>query len=76
VSPQPYTPIVVQVAEEPTRETTVADILLGAVGFVGIVLLAALVVGIVAGAAFYYVRKRRSGRVADAPAISAHTLTR
>lgn len=74
--PQPYTPIVVQVAEEPTRETTVADILLGAVGFVGVVLLAALVVGIVAGAAFYYVRKIRSGRVAGAPAISAHIFTR
>jgi hypothetical protein len=76
VTLQPYTPIVVQVAEEPTRETTVADILLGAVGFVGVVLLAALVVGIVAGAVFYYLRKVRSGRAAGAPAISAHIFTR
>jgi hypothetical protein len=50
-------PVVVRVVEAPTRETTVADVLMGAVGFVGFVLLAALVVGLVAGLVFILVRR-------------------
>jgi hypothetical protein len=55
---EPMTPVVVRVIEAPTRETTVADILLGAVGFVGAVLLGAVLVGVLAGAIFIAVRKR------------------
>lgn len=57
---QPVTPVVVRVVEEPTRETTVADILLGAVGFVGFVLIAAAVVGLVAGGLFILFRVWRA----------------
>jgi len=56
---QPVTPTLVEVVEEPTRETSVADILMGAVGFVGFVLLAAAVVGLVVGAVFVYVKHGR-----------------
>ena len=57
---QPVTPVVVRVVEEPTRETSVADILLGAVGFVGFVLVAAAVVGILAGGLFILYRVWRA----------------
>jgi hypothetical protein len=70
-------PVVVRIVEEPTRETTVADILLGAVGFVGAVLLAALLVGFLAGVIFIIVRKRRARDVLeDAPSITASQFTR
>jgi hypothetical protein len=49
----------VEVVEEPTRETSVADILMGAVGFVGFVLIAAAVVGLLAGAVFVYFKHLR-----------------
>jgi hypothetical protein len=53
----PMMPVVVRVVEVPTRETTVADILVGAVGFVGVVLLGAALVGLLAGALLILIRK-------------------
>ena len=46
---QPVNPIIVQVVEEPVESTTVADILVGALGLTGALLLAALVMGAVLG---------------------------
>lgn len=69
-------PVVVRVVEEPTRETSVADILMGAVGMVGIVLLAALVCGLVFGWIFFLFRKART-RVAgdsESPSITAQLM--
>ena len=54
---QPLNPVIVRVVEPPARETSVADILLGAVGLVGFALLAALVVGIVVGGVFILFKK-------------------
>jgi len=51
------TPVIVRVVDEPTRETSVADILIGAVGLVGFVLLLAALVGLVAGVVFIVMRK-------------------
>lgn len=51
----------VQVVEPPTRETSVGDILLGSVGFVGFVLLAALLVGLLAGGLFIAMKRLRPG---------------
>jgi hypothetical protein len=56
---QPVTPTVVRVVEAPSRETGVGDILLGAVGLVGFVLIAAALTGLVAGAVFVLVRRWR-----------------
>lgn len=56
---QPITPIIVKVVDEPTRETSVADILMGAVGMVGFALLAAAVVGLLAGGILVYVKHLR-----------------
>jgi hypothetical protein len=70
-------PVVVRIVDEPTPETTVADILIGAVGFVGAVLLAALLVGCLAGVIFILVRKRRArGVLEDTPSITASQFTR
>lgn len=57
VVPRAQSVTVVQMVERPTRETSVGDILLGSVGFVGMVLLAALVVGLVAGSVFIFVKR-------------------
>jgi hypothetical protein len=56
---QPVTPVVVKVVDAPTPETSIADILIGSVGFVGFVLLAAAVVGLVAGSLFFMIRRAR-----------------
>lgn len=71
-------PIVVQMVEAPTQETTVADVLIGAVGLVGVVTVAAIVMGLLVGAAFIAFRKlqaRMSDRD-DAEPRSASPLTR
>jgi len=58
---QPLTPVIIKVVEAPSRETSVADILLGAVGLVAFALLAALVVGIVVGGVFILFKKAFPG---------------
>lgn len=42
-------PIIVQVVEKPIESTTIADILIGALGLTGLLLLAALLLGAVLG---------------------------
>lgn len=54
---QPSDPIVVRVIEEPVRETTVGDVILGALGLTGVLLLAALLFGLLLG--FLMVARRR-----------------
>ncbi len=76
-SPQ-VNPIVVRVVEAPTKETSVADILMGAVGLVGFVLVAAFAVGVLAGALFIVYRKLRARLGYDEPTapVTPSTLTR
>jgi hypothetical protein len=64
---QPITPVIVQVVEAPTRETGVVEVLMGAIGLTGVLLLTALVLGLVCGAVFVALRKiqERRGRVHD-----------
>jgi hypothetical protein len=74
---QPVTPVVVKVIDAPSRETSVADILVGAVGFVGFVLLAAAIVGLVAGALFFQFRRMRGragGAVDDSTSLKLSAL--
>jgi hypothetical protein len=54
---QPSDPIVVRVLEEPAHETTVADVILGALGLTGVLLFAALLFGLLLG--FLMVARRR-----------------
>ena len=46
---QPSQPIIVKVIQEPTESTTIVDVLVGALGLTGALLLAALVLGAILG---------------------------
>ena len=48
---QPANPIIVRVAEQPVESTTVSDILVGALGLTGVMLLAAVLLGALLGGA-------------------------
>jgi hypothetical protein len=68
---QPNTPIIVRVVEEPARETTVVDVLLGSIGLTGLLLLVAALAGLALGGFLVWLKKRRG---ADALEIEAQTL--
>jgi hypothetical protein len=68
---QPSNPIMVRVVEEPVRETTVVDVLLGSIGLTGLLLLAAAVAGLALGALLVWWKKRRG---LDSLEIEAQTL--
>ena len=53
-------PIVVRVFEEPVKSTGVADILIGALGLTGVMVLAALVMGAVLGGILIGIKKLRA----------------
>jgi hypothetical protein len=44
--PQPNSPIIVRVVEQPVHETTISDVIFGSIGLVGVLLLAALLLGV------------------------------
>jgi hypothetical protein len=56
---QPTNPIVVRVVDEPVKSTTVGDVILGALGLTGVMLLGALVLGAVLGASLIWIKKLR-----------------
>ena len=56
---QAVQPIVVRVVEPPVETTTVADILVGALGLTGVLLLAALVLGAILGGILIGVKRLR-----------------
>jgi uncharacterized Tic20 family protein len=68
---QPSGPIIVRVFEEPAKETTVVDVLLGSIGLTGVLLLVAALAGLMFGALLVWLKKKRG---ADALEISAQTL--
>jgi hypothetical protein len=57
---QPPDSIIVKVVQEPVRETTIVDVLLGSLGLVGALLLAALVLGAILGATLIGIKKFRA----------------
>jgi hypothetical protein len=57
---QAANPIVVRVIEEPVKETGISDILIGALGLTGVLLLAALLLGALLGAVLIGVKKLRA----------------
>jgi len=59
---QPSAPVVVRIIEEPARETTVVDVLLGAIGLTGVLILIALLLGLVFGGVFILYRKAQARR--------------
>jgi hypothetical protein len=51
-------PIIVKILETPSDPTGLADVLIGAVGLTGAIVLLALVLGLVFGAALFWLRSR------------------
>ncbi len=54
-------PIVVEVLKQPpiTRPITVGDVVLGAVGLVGVIMLVAAITGLLVGAVVIFIKRRR-----------------
>jgi uncharacterized protein YacL len=46
---QASSPVIVRVVEQPVHETTISDVIFGSIGLVGVLLLAALLLGLVLG---------------------------
>jgi len=73
--PPPDVPIIVHIVEQPVHETTVVDVLLGAIGLTGMLVLVAALAGLVFGGLFILYRTRRArrrpytGRPGDVPHI-------
>lgn len=63
---QPNQPIFVRVVEQPVRETTIADVVFGSIGLVGVLLLTALVLGLLLGGALILVKRLRARDGLDA----------
>jgi uncharacterized membrane protein YqhA len=53
-------PIVVRVLDEPVKSTGVGDIIVGALGLTGVMLLAALLLGALLGGLLIWIKKLRS----------------
>ena len=53
------TPVMVRVVEEPIKTTTAADVLIGAIGLTGALIVAALLLGALCGAVLIGIRKLR-----------------
>ena len=57
---QPTTPIVIQIPDELTPETTAGDVLLQSVGITGVFIVSALMAGLVIGGIFIWLKHFRS----------------
>ena len=59
---QPFVPVIVKVVEAPTKEISVADVLLGSVGITGLFLLGAAVLGFALGGALILFKRWQAAR--------------
>ena len=57
---QPTTPIIIQIPDELTPETTAGDVLLQSIGITGIFVVSALLAGLVIGGIFIWLKHFRS----------------
>jgi len=74
VQPQPITPLVYEVVEPTTEQTTVIDVVLGAFSVVGVLGLVAVLLGLSLAGLLIGVRKARGGPVEGPPGGSATRL--
>jgi hypothetical protein len=59
-------PIIVRVVEQPVHETSLSDVILGSLGLVGILLIAALLCGLVLGGGLIVYKRIRAKDGIDA----------
>jgi hypothetical protein len=69
-------PIIVKVVEAPTKEISVANILLGSVGITGLFLLGAVVFGFVLGGALIWFKRWQDAREVGQDDSDVFHLTR
>lgn len=66
-------PIIVHVVEQPVESTTLSDVLIGAFGLTGLLLIIALLLGLVLGGALIAFRHLRTRHLpADDPGAEIH----
>ena len=74
-------PIIVRVVEQPVQDTSMADVIIGAIGLTGFLLLTAALLGLVLGGILIGVKKLRARYELDAPAdpnelrVTPHSLS-
>ena len=65
--PQPITPTIVQIVpDKPAEELGMIDVSLAAFGLTGVIMVAALIAGLIAGAAYIWYRSRRAITIIEA----------
>ena len=65
--PRPITPTIIQVVpSEPAKELSMIDVSVAAFGLTGVIMIAALVAGLVAGAGYIWYRSRRAVTIIEA----------
>jgi hypothetical protein len=64
--PPAPTPILVRVVEQPVHETTISDVIFGSLGLVGVMLIAAAVMGLILGGALILFKRLRRKDTLDA----------
>jgi hypothetical protein len=72
---QPFTPVIVKMVEQPAKEISVAEILMGSVGITGIFLIGAALLGILLGGAFILYRRWQASHDVDGPSDDTFRLT-
>jgi hypothetical protein len=61
IQPQPITPTIVQIVpEKPAAELSMIDVAVAAFGLTGVIMVAALIAGLLAGGLFIWYRSRRA----------------
>jgi len=58
-------PIIVRVVEQPVHETTIADVIFGSLGLVGILLVSALILGVLLGGGLILLKRLRKQDALD-----------
>jgi hypothetical protein len=56
---QQVEPIIVRVVEQPVHETTIADVIFGSLGLVGVLVLSAVILGAVLGGVMITIKRLR-----------------
>jgi hypothetical protein len=65
--PQPFTPTIVQIVEDKAApELSMIDVAVAAFGLIGVIMVAAVIAGLAAGALFIWYRSRRPITIIEA----------
>jgi len=71
---QPSSPIIITLADEPEQGLGLGDVLIGALGVTGVMLLGALLLGLLLAGAFIGYRKLQDRRMTDEAASQTQSL--